>query len=486
MNRPNLLFIHSDQHCFNISGCYGDEIVQTPHLDSLARSGIAFDNAYCPSPLCVPSRMSMLTGRHPYELEVWNNFHVLNSGLPTFAHSMGAAGYSPVLFGRMHSIGPDQLHGYSERYIGDHIANFPGNPLPDRGVLGPGSASKYISLELSGKGQSGYQVHDEEVTRETISYLNNLGLQKRQGTLDRPFSVSVGFMLPHAPYVAHPEDYELYEGRVGLPRKKAPVGKSQHPHYKEWKAHTGIDSEIPEKMQIRARTAYWALITRMDCMVGEILKALKDNQLDKNTIIVYSSDHGEQAGERGLWWKQTFYDESAKVPLIMSWPGRLPENERCDRVVSALDLNATLLDALQAPPLPMSRGRSLLPLLSKKNSRWDDLAYSEFCGHEKDFVQRMVRKEEWKLIYFLGHRCQLFNLKEDPEELHDLGEDPHYQNIQDELKHLVLEDWDPDQIFQKLQGKKEELELLRAWAKETNPAETYRWQSKGEMNYLIQ
>ncbi|SVC99742.1 uncharacterized protein METZ01_LOCUS352596, partial [marine metagenome] len=209
MNRPNLLFIHSDQHCFKIAGCYGDKIVQTPHLDSLARSGITFDNVYCPSPLCVPSRMSMLTGKHPFELEVWNNFHILNSGIPTFPHSMGAAGYSPVLFGRMHSIGPDQLHGYTERWVGDHIPNFPGNTLPDRGILGPGSASKYASLELSGKGQSGYQVHDEEVTQKTLAYLNKLGQQKREGSLDAPFSLSVGFMLPHAPYVAHAKDYEL-------------------------------------------------------------------------------------------------------------------------------------------------------------------------------------------------------------------------------------------------------------------------------------
>lgn len=484
MNRPNLLFIHSDQHCFKIAGCYGDKIVQTPHLDSLARSGITFDNVYCPSPLCVPSRMSMLTGKHPFELEVWNNFHILNSGIPTFPHSMGAAGYSPVLFGRMHSIGPDQLHGYTERWVGDHIPNFPGNTLPDRGILGPGSASKYASLELSGKGQSGYQVHDEEVTQKTLAYLHKLGQQKREGSLDAPFSISVGFMLPHAPYVAQSKDYELYEGQVGMPLKKAPVGKNIHPHYEEWKAHTGINFEIPEEQQVRARTAYWALVTRMDCMLGEILKALKDNQLDENTLIIYSTDHGEQAGERGLWWKQTFYDESAKVPMVMSWPGTLPENIRCDRVISALDLNATMLDALQASPLPMSRGRSLLPFFLENDVPWEDLAYSEFCGHEKDFVQRMVRKDEWKLIYFLGQRCQLFNMKEDPEELNDLGDDPQYKKIQKELTQLILTDWNPDWVLQRLQGKKEELKLLRAWAKETNPLETYRWKSRGEMNYL--
>jgi len=484
MKLPNLLFIHSDQHCVNIAGCYGDTIVKTPHIDALSQAGVTFDNAYCPSPLCVPSRMSMLTGKHPFELEVWNNFHVLNSGIPTFAHSMGAAGYNPLLFGRMHSIGPDQLHGYSERYIGDHIPNFPGNPLPDRGILGPGSASKYVSLELTGTGQSGYQVHDEEVTRETIECLNKLGQQKREGSLDHPFSISVGFMLPHSPYVAHKKDYALYEGKVGMPRKKVPVGKNAHPHYEEWKTHTGINFDIPEEQQIRARTAYWALVTRMDRMVGEILNTLKENHLAENTLIIYSTDHGEQAGERGLWWKQTFFDESAKVPLILSWPGVLPEGKRCDRVVSTLDLNATMLDALQAPPLPKSHGRSLLPLLTQENATWEDIAYSEFCGHEKDYVQRMIRKDEWKLIFFLGHRCQLFNLQEDPEELNDLAEDPQYESVRKELTKLILTDWDPNRILQSLKRKKEELELMRAWAKKTNPLETYRWESRGEMNYL--
>ena len=116
--RPNLLYIHSDQHNPAVTGCYGDPLVQTPHLDGLAARGVVFDSVYCPSPICVPSRMSMLNGRYPYENEVWTNSHILDSGSPTFAHAMGAAGYNPVLIGRMHSLGPNQLHGYAERLVG--------------------------------------------------------------------------------------------------------------------------------------------------------------------------------------------------------------------------------------------------------------------------------------------------------------------------------------------------------------------------------
>ncbi|MBV7332250.1 sulfatase-like hydrolase/transferase [Chloroflexi bacterium TSY] len=128
--RPNLLYIHTDQHNPFVTGCYGDPLVQTPNLDRLAANGAVFDAVYCPSPICVPSRMSMLTARHPHQNEVWTNNHILSSGIPTFAHSMGAAGYRPTLVGRMHSLGPDQLHGYAERLVQRGINDYADRALP--------------------------------------------------------------------------------------------------------------------------------------------------------------------------------------------------------------------------------------------------------------------------------------------------------------------------------------------------------------------
>ena len=146
---------------------------------------------------------------------------------------------------------------------------------------------------------------------------------------------------------------------------------------------------------LRARTAYYALVGRMDALIGQILAALRENDLEENTLVIYSSDHGEQLGEHGLWWKQTFYEASAKVPLVVSWPGVLPEGIRCDRVVSSLDLSATMLDALNAPPLPHSHGRSLLPLLRSPDAAWEDVAISECCADEGCY-HRMVRRGNWK------------------------------------------------------------------------------------------
>ena len=361
--RPNLLYIHSDQHNPYVTGCYGDSLVETPHLDALAARGVVLDHTYCPSPICVPSRMSMLSGRYPHENGVWTNSHILDSGIPTFAHAMGAGGYRPALIGRMHSVGPDQLHGYAERLVGDHGPNQPGGRSVDHGMLEGTAGPARISLELSGHGQSAYQVHDEDVTAATVHYLDRLGVQKRAGQPTEPFSLSVGFMLPHQPFVARREDYERYFGKVPPPQNPEPFGDHLHPHIKRWRSACNIEEVSATEIE-RARAAYWALVYRMDVLIGQILNALRENDLEGNTLVVYMSDHGEQVGEHGLWWKQTFYEDSAKVPAILAWPGHLPEGRRCDKVTSSLDLNATMIEALGCPALPHSRGRSLLPLLT--------------------------------------------------------------------------------------------------------------------------
>ncbi|MEZ4869857.1 MAG: sulfatase-like hydrolase/transferase [Caldilineaceae bacterium] len=493
MQRPNLLYIHTDQHNPYVTGCYGDPLVQTPNLDRLAASGVVFTNTYCNSPICVPSRMAMLTGRHPYQNEVWTNSHVLDSAIPTLAHSMGAAGYHPVMIGRMHSVGPDQLHGYAERLVGDHSPNFPGGRGPDRGILDGTAGPDRVSLVKSGAGQSAYQVHDEYVTAATVDYLNRLGVKKKaDGQLD-PFSLTVGFMLPHPPYVAREEDYGVYAEQMTMPRKPAPFDQVKHPFLRAWREHTGI-IDVSEAEIRRARAAYWGLVHRVDMMVGQILQALEANGLAENTLIVYTSDHGDMEGEHGLWWKHVFYEESVKVPLIVAWPGVIPGGQRSQRVVSALDVNATMLDALGAPALPNSPGRSFLGLVSavRATPEWEDVAFSEYCADEyvpyqidtgKSY-QRMIRQDDWKLIYYHGLEPQLFNLAEDPGELVDCAQDPACQAIREQLLARLLDDWNPEVIAAKMAALRADNAVLRAWARQTNPPDHYRWDLRPEMNYL--
>ncbi len=486
---PNLLYIHSDQHSPHVTGCYGDPLVETPNLDRLAANGVVFDNTYCASPICVPSRMAMLSGRHPYQNEVWSNEHILNSAIPTLAHSMGAAGYHPVLVGRMHSLGPDQLHGYAERLVGDHSPNYSGSGYSvDRGILNGTSGPQRVSLRNSGPGQSAYQVHDEDVSAAAVDVLNRLGVQKRAGVLGGPFSLSVGLMLPHPPYVARAEDYERYRGRMTMPKKPAPFEQVIHPHLRWWRTHTEIE-EVGEDEILRARAAYWGLVHRTDVLIGQILDALHANDLADDTLIVYTSDHGDMQGEHGLWWKHVFYEESARVPLIMSWPGRIPGGQRCERVVSALDVTATLLDALDAPALPHSPGRSLLPLVDGRDAPpWDDVAFSEYCtdqfGPPEGAYQRMIRNDEWKLIYYHGQPSQLFNLREDPGELRDRAADPACAAVVQDLTARLLDGWDPDAIIRRMADLRADNAVLKGWARTVKPPERFLWPMLPEMNRL--
>lgn len=216
MKQPNILFIFSDQHAQKVSGAYGDPIVRTPNIDRLAREGVRFDNAYCPSPICVPSRMATLTARWPHRQECWTNDDILRSDLPSWLHKAGAAGYDPVLIGRLHAIGPDQLHGYTSREVGDHSPNNVGAPRQSMGVLSGANDPNRESLENSGPGMSAYQVKDEEVTATAVRWLRENGSSRKAD--GRPFCLTIGYMLPHPPYVVDPAVYETYCDKVPDPK----------------------------------------------------------------------------------------------------------------------------------------------------------------------------------------------------------------------------------------------------------------------------
>ena len=489
--RPNLLYILSDQHCPFVTGCYGDPLVATPHLDGLAAAGVTMDAAYCPSPICGPSRMAMLTGLHPFQNRSWTNRDILDSSIPTMAHALGAAGCPPVLIGRLHSMGPDQRRGYAERLVGDHSPNYAGaGPVADRGVLNGTAGPDHVSLAMSGAGQSGYEVHDEEVTEAAVRFLQREGDRRRANSEAEPFCLTVGLMLPHPPYVARVDDYRRYSDRIPPPRKPRFPHQAVPEHLRWWRAHTGLTRTTEAETQ-RSRTAYWGLVTSMDRMIGRILAALRAGGLEEDTLVVYTSDHGDMLGEHGMFWKHTFYEESVRVPLIMAWPGRIRAGTRSDRVVSALDVTATILDALHAPALPGSPGRSLLPLLG--GAGWDDQAFSEYCSDEAwappgGCCQRMIRRDEWKLTCYHGPGAatdlQLFNLKEDPDEQANRAEDPGCREIVRGLRSRLYADWDPQQVRAQMAANRARHEIHHAWARATQPRSEHLWELRGEMFYL--
>ena len=281
-------------------------------------------------------------------------------------------------------------------------------------------------------------------------YLRARGEARRAGSRD-PFCLTVGFLLPHPPYVAWSEDYERFAGRVPPPVYHEPPSP---PHaWEQWWRENRNITQVDAAAVQRARTAYYGLVHRLDVMVGEVLRCLEGEGLDENTLIVYSTDHGDQLGERGLWWKHTLYEDSVRVPLVLRWPKRVPAGERRAQVVDLLDVAATMAGALGGPALPYGHGRDLLPVAEDPKAPWVD---EIFCEHCTDTVpawtggqatqQRMVRSGDWKLIYAHGYPVQLYDLARDPHERHDLGNDPQHAPIRARLEARVLDGWNPGRV----------------------------------------
>ncbi len=468
-DRPNILLIMSDQHNPHVLGCEGDPVVQTPNLDRLAARGVLFESCYCPAPLCVPSRMSLMTSRYPSHNAVWSNQCMLPSDIPTFAHALGAKGYETVLAGRMHFVGPDQRHGFERHLVGTMGSAYIGGrnrSLPPELLAATGQSRK--AVEIAGPGRTGYQAFDEAVAEGSAEFLRGRSQD------DRTFCLVAGFVLPHCPFICPPEDWDYYLPRVTLPEIPDGYFESLHPAMQLWRKNRGIEDLTEDEIR-RARAGYYGIVTHFDRQVGKLLSALEESGLAEDTVVIYTSDHGEMAGENGLWWKSSFYEGSASVPLIVSWPGRFPEGERSQHVCNLVDLGPTMTDLAGADPLPDMDGRSLAPLLRGEGTVCEDETFSEHYPSQGVPPARMIRRGPWKLVHFDGYRPQLFNLEDDPHEWNDLGEDAQYAEIRDELHTRVLEGWSAAHIEETLERRRRGHEVLSKWFRVVGPPEPDQW-----------
>ena len=340
-----------------------------------------------------------------------------------------------------------------------------------------------------GSGQSAYECHDDDVTECTLDVLEELAEAHAAGDT-KPFALTVGYLLPHQPYVARKDFYDRYKNRIGLPDVGIEKLNKIHPYLNWWREFTDT-TNLDNNAVLRARTAYYGLVEEMDTMIGRILDKLEETGLAKNTVVIYCSDHGDQLGERGLWWKQTFYDESAKIPLIFSWPGVFPEGQSRTQVVNLVDVAQTMLDLCQAPKLPDSDGQSFLEVIRNSSHPWVNETFSEYCTDgmapwtgTTPVQQRMIRSGKWKLNYYHGHEPQLFDLEADPQEINDLADDPTYRDICESLVARIMADWNPAAIIADMTAKRESKELLKSWSRSVLPRDQYRWQLREEDNWL--
>jgi choline-sulfatase len=471
----------SDQHRRNGLGCMGNPHATTPNIDRLAADGVVFENFYSNAPLCLPARMSFLTGQHPFEHRCWTNHDALPSQVSTFAHSLGIAGYETVMSGRMHIVGPDQHHGFERRPIGDFRGAWLWGGWKLKPVLGdlvdtPGM--NRASMEKSGPGWTGYLEYDERIRDATIDWISERG---RRNADDRPFCLVAGFLAPHCPFVCPREYFQRHYESMTLP--EVPEGPL-HPVHRRLRHNSRIE-DLSEEEILRTRAAYYGLVEWFDALVGEVLSALQAEGMLENTMVIYTSDHGDQLGDHGLWWKSTFYESSVGVPFVISWPGHLEAGRRVHECASLMDIGATLIDVAGGPELPNGTGRSFLPLLEGSAEAWPDEVYAEMLdGHGP---RRMVRRGPWKLNAYYGHEPELYNLETDPDELHNRAEDADCAEVLENLQKRVYTDWDPKWVLQEAAKSRRERELLERWVRTIEPHDPFGWPATDEerpQNYV--
>lgn len=475
-SKPNIVMVMTDQHAAQIMGCAGDAYAQTPVLDRLASQGTRFENCYCPSPLCVPSRMAFLTGLEPHQSGVLTNDDYLASDIPTIAHAMGSAGYDCHLVGRMHFYGPDQQHGFAHRPIGDIGASYPGKPPPDIGSLTKGRGNRGPELEHSGAGETSYQAYDHAVIESAHQTLQEV--QNNFEKTGRPYFLLISLFCPHPPYIARRDDYDAFAKMLPGPRLRKPAYEPAA--ISDWRKAGRVETVSYEAI-CKSRTGYYGLVKMIDRLAGSIFDAVADHP---NTLSIYTSDHGESLGERGLWWKSTMYDESSKVPLIIRGPG-YEAGLVDDRVANLMDLSATLLAEANAPDLPGHTGTNL-----RTNGHWLDQTTSSYYGglmniNLPPLQHRMIRSGDLKLVMYNSAPPTLYDLANDPDELADLADDPAYVEHVTQLCGRLLDGWDPTAIADHQSLTRERTAIIRDWVKTTNPPEPMRWfdPNKGRNRY---
>jgi choline-sulfatase len=433
--RPNILFVMFDQMAALSLPVYGHPVVQAPHMARLAAHGTVFENAYCASPLCSPSRFAMLTSRLPSRIGAYDNATELPASVPTLLHHLRNAGYRTCLSGKMDYTGADQLHGYEERLTTDLSPSdfgwVPDWEHPDRvqpwfhtlqSVAEAGPCDHALSLQ-----------YDEEACQQAVHWLH-AAANRPDG---RPFMLTLSIMHPHDPYQGPRRFWDLYrDSEIDPPAEGKRKAKERNAVERRMFALYDRDEiSISAKKIRRARRAYYAMISYCDDVLGRLLSALEVSGIAGNTIVIVTSDHGDMLGERGLWYKMTFYERAVRVPLLFAGPG-IKARRRIPQPVSHLDLLPTVAGLIGAHvgdnPLD---GHDLVPAL-RGSALKQGAVIGEYMGEGYDAPVVMIRRGSRKFVHAVSDGPELYELASDPHELRNLALEPAHD---DELRALVQE-----------------------------------------------
>jgi choline-sulfatase len=432
--KPNVLVLLADEHSPLELGCNGARLVRTPHLDALAARGVNFDAAYCQAPMCVPSRLSFLSGKYSWRIGAWSNASSVPAGETSIPRFLGWHGYRTAAIGKLHFLGDEQFWGFQERPYGDFFGD---SHQPDPLRVAP----RHTLLPI------GPTEIPEELLQEMIVTRLGIDFLRRQDN-QQPFFLMLSYNHPHFP-VCPPRRYwdEYFPDAGDRPDFGPNFPDRLHPWMRFHRRFYGIDRWTEQDFR-RFRAGYRACVNFVDDQVGAVLGALDQAGLRENTIVLYFTDHGDMNGEHGMMRNGNFYDPSVRVPLIISYPGVLPEGTRVGEVAELTDVFPTIAELAGLPVPADIDGRGLARLMTAGESDGrKGFAISESYTHGVPGPMRMIRVGDWKLNLYLDAKPSLFNLREDPREFDDRIDDPgEAQRVARELEQLLRTDWDEERV----------------------------------------
>ena len=429
--KKNVLVLMTDEHQHQGFSIANHPIARTPNLDALARTSMRFDNAYCTSPVCVPSRFSYMTGVYPHRGQVWGNTHPWPAEFKTIGDYFTAAGYRTANIGKLHAVSRGN-HGFEE-YI-DHEEWF--------ASIGPEKA-RIFQQETALKTKDGRkgplpvgrmsllaeEDHFESfVARESIRFLKQ--------HKSEPFLLVSSFVKPHDPFMPAKRWFNMFPREsVKLPDTWGKLDLATVPRFiKHMVEASPVTPELLDPEQARMRVAcYYANLAQADDCIGKVLGTLSELGLDDDTIVMYLADHGDMAGDKGLWLKFIMYENSVGVPLMFRVPGLTEADARSKTHVSLTQVMPTLLDLCGVPVPSGLDGDSLAADLREPGRTRDTAVFSEF-NLRNSGAKYMIRRGDYKLNYWVNDMPELFNLKEDPKEMKNLALLPEHKGRFDELK----------------------------------------------------
>ncbi len=439
----NTLFILSDEHTRDVTGCYGHPFIKTPNLDRLAARGTCFDAAYTNCPICVPARASLHTGTYVAENRCWDNAHPYDGSIRSWAHRLRDSGHHTISIGKLHFRSAEDDNGFVQELIPLHVVDGQGDLLGL--VRSPTPAARGGTADLAGsagRGESTYASYDRNIRDGAIKWLTDYA-----GRLDKPWCLFVSFVKPHFPLIAPPQFFDMYPvDRIPMPRLYGPDHEPTHPVVAAIRRCMNYDDAFtPDKVKV-ALAAYYGMVSFLDDNIGQVLSALDTSGLSASTRVIYSSDHGDNLGNRHLWGKSVQYEEAAAVPLILAGPG-IAQGRRCATPVTLVDVYPTIVEGAglvlddQERALP---GRSLIDLAQHEQP--ERVAFGEYHAAGSITAMYLVRQGRWKYIHHVGHRPELFDLQEDAGETRDLALEDGHADILTMMEALLRKIVDPEAV----------------------------------------